>query len=370
MMSFSMQASAYYVQYSVTVVDDGIIMTYPCSELEYASILEQNAIEIGPKDVIDISLLDSEEKLVIKRYKEITLNIDGEKTTHSTFQYDVTEFLKEAGVDMTQKEVVTKDLVLTNGCEVELKTEIPFSFSEYGKEATQRIAYAGETIKEWLTRYGFSTDTNYAVIGIDIDSAIEEGSNIEYHLVTEKTTEVESVLPYNTITRNDSSLKRGETKIIQKGQDGVEVTTRISRFYDNQSEPFETEEKKTTKIEPVQQIVAVNKGKSGSSKYQAGDVIAGHKSHYCACSKCGTGSGGTASGLKVHNGMDNPYIVACNWLPLGSVIKLDGVEYTVADRGGSRLSRSGWVDVFTPEGHKACYRKGIGSCTIEIVSIG
>ena len=68
--------------------------------------------------------------------------------------------------------------------------------------------------------------------------------------------------------------------------------------------------------------------------------------------------------------MPDPHYVALNWLPMGSVIKLNGTNYTVVDRGGGGLSAVGTADVFTPEGHAACYRLGCGSCTIEIVRFG
>ena len=68
--------------------------------------------------------------------------------------------------------------------------------------------------------------------------------------------------------------------------------------------------------------------------------------------------------------MANPYYVACNWLPLGSVIDIDGTLYTVVDRGGSGLSKKGRVDIYTPEGHAAALKGGAGGCTITIVRLG
>ena len=78
----------------------------------------------------------------------------------------------------------------------------------------------------------------------------------------------------------------------------------------------------------------------------------------------------TASGKKLTNGMENPYCVACNWLPLGSIIEVDGVTYTVADRGGSGLSRVGRIDIYTPEGHTAAKQNGRGSASIKIIRLG
>ena len=68
--------------------------------------------------------------------------------------------------------------------------------------------------------------------------------------------------------------------------------------------------------------------------------------------------------------MENPYYIACNWLPLGTVLDVDGELYTVVDRGGSGLSKQGRIDIFTPGGHSDALRKGTGRCTITIVRLG
>lgn len=102
-----------------------------------------------------------------------------------------------------------------------------------------------------------------------------------------------------------------------------------------------------------------------------GDVMLGNLSFYCICQQCcGSTKGVTASGVVIQNGMDNPYIVACNWLPLGSVVKVQGNEYRVMDRGGDSLARKGRLDVFEPRGHKQALINGRQDVTIEIVRIG
>ena len=111
-------------------------------------------------------------------------------------------------------------------------------------------------------------------------------------------------------------------------------------------------------------------GVSKKRGYKVGQVITGRYTHYCACGTCGTGSGQTASGRHVSNGMKNPYYIACNWLPMGSIVNIDGTNYTVVDSGGSGLSQVGRVDIFTPEGHRACYRYGTGKCTLTIMRLG
>ena len=73
----------------------------------------------------------------------------------------------------------------------------------------------------------------------------------------------------------------------------------------------------------------------------------------------------TADGTRIWAGMDDPHIVACNWLPLGTVIEIDGVQYTVRDRGGSGLSVYGRIDVFLPDG--GAVQAGVQYKTVRVI---
>lgn len=92
-----------------------------------------------------------------------------------------------------------------------------------------------------------------------------------------------------------------------------------------------------------------------------GDTITGTLTYYDVClSCCGKTDGITASGIKIQNGVEpETPVVGCNWLPLMTVITIDGVEYIVADRGGASLNEVGRLDVFNPAGHEDSLQKGI-----------
>ena len=70
---------------------------------------------------------------------------------------------------------------------------------------------------------------------------------------------------------------------------------------------------------------------------------------YCACQKCcgKNAQGITASGKKVMEGM-----VACNWLPFGTKVKIEGMGmFVVEDRGakslfGSKTNHIKHLDVY------------------------
>lgn len=69
--------------------------------------------------------------------------------------------------------------------------------------------------------------------------------------------------------------------------------------------------------------------------------------YYCSCVKCcGKSDGITASGKKVQEGLT----VACNSLPLGTKISIEGHIYEVQDRGGMK---SNVIDIYVNSHQKA-----------------
>lgn len=92
-----------------------------------------------------------------------------------------------------------------------------------------------------------------------------------------------------------------------------------------------------------------------------GDTIVGTLTYYDVClSCCGKTDGITASGIRIKNGVEPEIpVVGCNWLPLMTVLTIDGVEYIVADRGGASMDTVGRLDVFNPAGHEDCIQRGI-----------
>lgn len=100
-----------------------------------------------------------------------------------------------------------------------------------------------------------------------------------------------------------------------------------------------------------------------------GDTIVGTLTYYDVClSCCGKTDGITASGIRIENGIEPEIpIVGCNWLPLMTLLTIDGVEYIVADRGGASLDMVGRLDVFNPAGHEDCIRRGITENAVIVI---
>ena len=92
---------------------------------------------------------------------------------------------------------------------------------------------------------------------------------------------------------------------------------------------------------------------------------------YCACVKCcGKTDAITASGKHAQYGM-----VACNWLPFGTKVKIEGLGvFTVQDRGakslfGSKNNHIKHLDVYLPT-HKQAQHFGVKYLNVTILKGG
>jgi len=99
-----------------------------------------------------------------------------------------------------------------------------------------------------------------------------------------------------------------------------------------------------------------------------GDIIIGEATHYAVCCDCDEpNTKATASGYIIQNGIQC-YTATCNWLPLGSVIEVNGEQYTIRDRGGRWFNTIGNIDIFVPDGKETALEIGrLKNIEIKIV---
>ncbi len=90
--------------------------------------------------------------------------------------------------------------------------------------------------------------------------------------------------------------------------------------------------------------------------------------HYCACTLCcgENAAGVTASGKNVATGM----VAMSSYYPFGTQIEINGVMYTVEDRGGSGIENDiHRVDIYVPD-HQEALRLGRYTTTATIYRLG
>ena len=370
-------------QYNVDIKVDNETIAVTTNETEAIEILSQANIALEPSDKLDLSHFTAGEGGTIKidRLKSVNIEFDSAINTYSVYADTVGEALNELGITVNDNDRLShhQDDAIQSGMVITIHSAKSVILNADSK-STKYAIYKG-TVRD-LLNLAQITLGNDDFTKPSLDTELKADMKVVVYRVSYKNIEKTVKTAYKTTKIKDSALLQGTAKTVVKGVKGEDkVSYKVK--YVNGKIAEQTEISRTTIKTPKNAVVSVGTKASKSSKtvksngikskngYTVGQKIRGRYTHYCACATCnGNSRGVTASGKRIRNGMSNPYYIACNWLPLGTVINVDGVNYTVVDRGGSGLSSVGRIDIFTPEGHSACYRYGTGSCSIEIVRLG
>lgn len=366
-------------QYNVEVVvdsNDAIVIT--TNETEPIEILAQANITLADSDKLDISAFTSGEGGTIKIDKANNINVefDGVISTYTMYEDTVGDALKALGITVGANDQINYQLTdaVKDGMVITIKTAKFVTLNADGQSVKYAI-YKG-TVADLLSLAQITLGA-HDYTNPSLETELKENMSVDLFRVELKTVTENESIAYDTITQADDSEDRGTQIVVTEGVNGEDKVSYEIKYV-NGEETEKTEISRVTVKEAVDKVVKVGtnepdvepNGVTTQNGYTIGQTISGRYTHYCACGICGSGTGVTASGLRVYNGMEDPHYIACNWLPMGSVVNVDGTNYTVVDRGGSGLSSRGRIDIFTPEGHSACFKYGTGSCTIEIVRLG
>lgn len=365
-------------EYDVVINDNGKEYTVTTEETQPIEILNEANITLGANDKLNIAGFTAGEGgiIVVDRLNTVYIKYDEIITAYNVYADTVAEAFSEIGVNTENCQIdYSPSARVENGMIINVagaKTVILNADS-----TSSSISAIGSTVADVISLAGISLDGD-DYVEPSLDTAIEDGMEITVYRVTVKTETRKETIKFSTETKQNSDMDTGTSEIEVAGQNG-EKQVEYKVTYINGREASKEELSSTVTKEPVTEVKVVGtkqgsvepNGVQSANGYSVGQTIKGKYTHYCSCAKCcGKSNGVTASGKKVYTGMPNPYYVACNWLPLGSVISVNGTNYTVVDRGGSGLSSGGRIDIYTPEGHQAAIRGGTGSCSITIIRLG
>ncbi|MDO4364283.1 MAG: G5 domain-containing protein [Clostridia bacterium] len=372
-------------EYSVDITDGSRSIAVTTTETEPIEILKSAGITLSAGDKLDITDFKESEggSIVVNRLSTIYVEFEGNITAYQVYSHTVGDAFSQIGLSIKNNDQLNYSLntEITDGMVIKINEAQYVTLEADGSKT--KYALTDGTVADLIKTAGVTLGKD-DYTEPSLDTKLKKDLVVKVKRVEYKTEEVTEKVEYKTIKIKDNTIEEGKTKVLKDGENGeAKVTYSVKYVNGKKKEKTEVSREDTksvtdkevavgtkTKEQAAKEAVKSNGVKSAKG-YKVGQVIEGRYSHYCACAVCnGNSRGITSSGKKISNGMENPYYVACNWLPLGTVISVDGTLYTVADRGGSGLSRKGRIDIFTPEGHSECYKLGVGSCTIEIVRLG
>ena len=209
-------------------------------------------------------------------------------------------------------------------------------------------------------------------IAEDINTTIEKEQVIQdYTNIVEKIETIIEEIPFQTITKdvsNGSASTRNQ--IIQAGVNGEKKVVYKVTYKDDVEISREELSSEIIK-EPVDKIVQVQTKSVITSRGAYSRTITGTSGQsgvykvtaYCACMQCcGKTNGITASGAKA---TANHTIAAPSTFAFGTKVVINGVTYTVEDRGGAIQGNR--IDIYM-NSHAEALQWGVRYLEVEVLS--
>ena len=282
--------------------------------------------------------------------------------------------LSGAGVIVMATQVNTVTITLSSGYELTVftnKTNVAEILAENNivLEENERVT---PNLEEQITGDKSIVIKDKSIQEIQVAKISESGiqTTLEeildnYAPIIEKIVIVEEEIPFETITKDASNSGEGtRNKVIQQGENGVkQVTYKIK--YKNDQEIEKTVLSEVIIKEPVDKIVQVQNNvtsRGAVSTRGDGTTRLFKVTGYCACLKCcGKTNGITASGTQATAGRT---IAASKQFSFGTKLLINGITYTVEDRGGAIQGDK--IDVYFNT-HQEALQWGVKYLPVQVV---
>ena len=324
---------------TVTFSVDGVSQQAKVKPGTVKQALAQQGITVGPHDDVQPSL-DSEihdgQVITVNYGRRVVVTIDGKKVVRWTTAKNVAEVLAQLNQSDPDNLVsVSRSLDISRaGLSFSMQTAKDVTVTIGGK--AQKVTAVG-TVADALKAAKVEVDSS-DVVNPGLGTPLADGMKITLTMVDQKSQKRRVAVPFSTKKVEDSSLPKGEIKVITKGVNGINEETWTVVFKDGKKV---SEKKVSSKVvnAPVTQVVKVGTKTASSSSPSTRSSSASHRSTAsqssdpvtsgttCLASTYGEGDG-TAGGPTASGETFDPsaFTAASKTLPLGSTIRVTNVS--------------------------------------------
>lgn len=334
-----------------------------CNALSFAKNLKRRTVAI----VISAFVVLAAFLAVAGLEKSVTIDDNGKIIKITTYKADVKGLLTSANYEIGEKDKIYPELDarVKKNMVIKIKRAVPVKIVIGEDEIV--VNTAEETVKDVLKVEGIVLN-EYDKISEDLDTKVTSDMNIKIVRVVEEILTESKTVAYRVVKKLDNNMEKGETKVLQNGEDGeVEIQTKV--VYEDGKEVIRKKIGEVIKKAPVDKIVSVGTlswfipSRGDSSKVYYTSRIKMKATKYTANYQCtgknpgDRGFGITSSGMRVKRDPKGYSTVAVDTrvIPLGTKLYVEGYGYAIAaDTGGG--VKSNLIDLYFDE-HSEEYRR-------------
>ena len=220
------------VSKNVTLSIDGKTREVHTLKGTVRDLLASQHIDLNSHDVVAPSLdseIGDDSRIAVRYGRPLAVNLDGEKTTYWTTATTVRGAINQLGLrffgaDYSSSRSADID---REGMALRIATPKKLTLKIAGAKQKKRNISA-ITVREVLGKLHVGYDKNDKVTP-SLDSFVKDGDKVVFTKVTKKKVRVgHEKLGFDTVTRADDSMTKGETSTVREGRSGVrDVTYRV-----------------------------------------------------------------------------------------------------------------------------------------------
>lgn len=308
------------------------------------ALLAELEIDLGDDDYLSHELtteISSDMNIEYKEAVEVVVTDATETTTYMTTASTVEEFLKEEKIEIAEHDALNlaSDAAITDDLALKIDRAVKVAVTDGENEPTD-VYTTADTVKALLEEQELEL-SELDRVEPGVDEAITADMAVDVIRVEEVTDIVEEEVAFSTVRKNDSSISKGQEKVVTAGSNGL-VEKRYTVVLENGKEVSRELVSEDVKKEASQRVVAVGTKtiqappSRGDSAAVAGRTITMQATAYnWNCATC-DGRGLTATGYNLKANPDGVIAVDPRVIPLGTKVYVEGYGYAIArDTGGA-----------------------------------
>lgn len=264
--------------------------------------------------------------------REVTAAINGEKFEFESKAHTVEGFLEENDIEFSEGDYVSQPLTayISDGMKIKIDHATDFKITADGK--TKKYRTLANTVSEALKDKNVKVGKN-DIVEPGLDELLTKDMKIVIKRVKIKEETKEEKIEFKTVTKDDSSLDEGTTKVVTEGVEGkAKVTYKVT--YVDGVESSRSEISRETLTAAVDKVVANGTRINFDGQSYSRKLVVKAYAY--------TGGGTTAMGTRARVG---EIAVDPSVIPLGSEVYIEGVGARRAeDTGGNIVGNT--IDIY------------------------